>query len=928
MYRPIFVTTISLTILLATTGPSGGGDVAKNPPKPKTAAAFVDHPVGPIIKEDTTCGAVAMAAESSPAPALAPDFYTFFTRIDSGEPFEKYSRTDEFADLVVNIGGRGGRLVFWRGTSYLPYWQVGDSKWSVPELISRKGDGDAKRPDRVNTFSHVHLIEQTPDRAIVLWRYLPQFGGGDPHTGIAPTRFAEETFDIARNGTILRTVRPCTEKYDDWVAGKGRLVQRIRLTPEGVQADPPVEEPIALGPIEPVTGSPVKNATIIAASRVWHFDEAMGDATAEAATGKSCPIAGHKSMWRRGVSGTALMFDGYTTDIQLPSDAAPAVDGGLTLVGWAAIGAYPWNWAPIVQQNDDAGYFLGVGPHGEAGFKVQIGDRWEELISEKRLPRYRWHQLAGTYEPSTGKMTIFVNGQPAGNKTVGPGPVNTASAPIRIGHGKPRRPSDPVRASTFEANYGFDGLIDEVCICGKAIDAEQVAAAYEQLRPDDPAKPDMVHRALPEAATGGRFGARYTHLKFHPSWDVLWRFGDWPDVVVGFDNSPARFVFWRGTGYIPMLVNGDRQWYSNEFNETWDRSGGQGCQEPMSDKESYTDHARILENTDARVVVQWRFPLKDVRHVYANWHADTGWADWADWYYYIYPDGVAVKRMHLWTDGPRNHEWQESMAILGPNQHPEQVIETKPALILADLDGYATRYSWTKGPPKQVDYRNQKVHMVNYKSEYKPFTIGDFTGGDVYGGEMTSYSVFPTWNHWPVSQIPSDGRYASSPDRAAHCSLTHLLMPDYKAAFGDRPYQEKLLMEGMSNRSPRELAMLARSWLRSPELKVIEGCSSGGYEPAERAYVLTANKSAMTVQVDASPERPLVNLCFVIYDWNTDRPATVATDGQTQARGPNFRQGIVRAPSGRQKLVLWIGQNVTRPIQFHVGGANQKPTSN
>ena len=32
-----------------------------------------------------------------------------------------------------------------------------------------------------------------------------------------------------------------------------------------------------------------------------------------------------------------------------------------------------------------------------------------------------------------------------------------------------------------------------------------------------------------------------------------------------------------------------------------------------------------------------------VLHVVANYDQETGWGDWADWYYYIYPDGVAVK---------------------------------------------------------------------------------------------------------------------------------------------------------------------------------------------------------------------------------------------------------------------------------------------
>ena len=33
-----------------------------------------------------------------------------------------------------------GKLVFWRGSSYLPYWQS-DRVTYVPQVIARKGDG-------------------------------------------------------------------------------------------------------------------------------------------------------------------------------------------------------------------------------------------------------------------------------------------------------------------------------------------------------------------------------------------------------------------------------------------------------------------------------------------------------------------------------------------------------------------------------------------------------------------------------------------------------------------------------------------------------------------------------------------------------------------------------------------------------------------
>lgn len=348
-----------------------------------------------------------------------------------------------------------------------------------------------------------------------------------------------------------------------------------------------------------------------------------------------------------------------------------------------------------------------------------------------------------------------------------------------------------------------------------SFDESQIRQSYNRFNPGYTIieNPDIDSRILPSGENRRNFGAYYTNLKFYESWDNLWRFGDYPDVVVEFDSTPAKFIFWRGTGYIPMLINEKGQWYSNEFNETWGTSGGQKCQEPMSDKESYTNHVRIIENTPARVVVQWRYPLIDVLHVKANFNEETGWGDWADWYYTICPDGVAFKKMHLRTHGKRKHEWQESMVILGPDQHPEQVLETDPALMLAGLDFKTDTYSWVKRPPGNVDSRNKKIHIVNYRAEYNPFTIADILAGNVYGGEVTDYAVFLSWNHWPVAQMPTDGRYSIYPDRTAHSSLTHIYLPVFRENSGKQPFYEKIMIEGMTNKSPGELLPQAKSWL-------------------------------------------------------------------------------------------------------------------
>lgn len=861
-------------------------------------------------------------ARASAEPPVVPTegFYAYYTKIHSHEPFEKYSRTGDYADLVVNVGDKSGQLVFWRGTSYLPYWETEGVKWPLPELLPRSGDGTASMPDRVNSFSHVRIIEQGPDEVVVHWRYLPQFSGTNPHSGYDATKFAEEVFYIHKNGRIVRVVKQGTPLFDDWTDPANAITQELQLDKSGITVTRQTEPTTSIKP-SPARANPLKLEMAAEPVLEWRFDEAVGTSTAETRRNFTSVIAGHKPLWRRGVSGTALLFDGYTSAVELPPEQAPKLIGSLTLEGWVALGAYPWNWAPVVHQGDDDGYFLGVDGLGRPGLKLSLGNTRCELVASQQLERHRWYHLAATYDCLSGQGQLFIDGKSVAESNLGPGVLTTPNSPIKIGKGKERFQLALIPYnSASSGSYTFDGLIDEVRVYDTALGPELVARSYELVKPEKQVitQPELEKRALPDLRISDKFGATYSRLKFYDTWDVLWRFGDYADVVVNFNSLPYQFVFWRGTGYIPMLANEKQQWYSNQFNETANRSGGRGCQEPMSDKESYTNHVRIIENTPARVLVHWRYPLLDVRHIGANFNPETGWCDYADWYYYIYPDGMAVKQMKLWTDGPRNHEWHESMAILGPNQHPEEVIDTNPALVLAGFDGNEVPYSWIEGPPQGVSYQDKKVHIVKYKAEFSPYTIGDFTGGDVYAGNVRDYAVFPTWNHWPEAQMPSDGRYALFNDRTSHSSLTHVTLPDYRAQEdGDLPFQEKLLIEGMTNQPVSTLVTLAKSWLNAPSIEIVSGCEKANYEQAEKAYVLSFQGPDAIVRLLASTDQPLVNPCFVFTNWNSNATVSVSVDGHSTEK--NVRQGIVRDANGKQKLIVWIETESTTPMVVAIG---------
>ena len=64
------------------------------------------------------------------------DFYAYYTKVKSGESWEKHSRTREHADIVIRFD-KSREFVFWRGSSYLPYWKTEKGKWYVEEVVKR-----------------------------------------------------------------------------------------------------------------------------------------------------------------------------------------------------------------------------------------------------------------------------------------------------------------------------------------------------------------------------------------------------------------------------------------------------------------------------------------------------------------------------------------------------------------------------------------------------------------------------------------------------------------------------------------------------------------------------------------------------------------------------------------------------------------------
>lgn len=640
----------------------------------------------------------------------------------------------------------------------------------------------------------------------------------------------------------------------------------------------------------------------------WHFDEAGGAVAAEQmrhADGELSGVYAHVP----GLAGNALRLDGETSGVRVKGAAIPALSAAFTVEAWIAIDAYPWNWAPIADQRsrEKAGFLFGLDSFGHLGLQAEIGGSWQVLAAAKQLPLKKWVHVAASFSESAG-MALYVNGKPVeARKTQGSfapvagedlliGRVRYAALPAQWLHPK------------YEVWFGFSGILDELSIFDKALTAGQIASEYGQIdaKSDDP----LRYPRLPSGPPGaGPFGAYYATLKYDPLWDAPRRVGRDSDVVVRFDDSPVRLVSWQGTSYIPAWVTENGKWYTDEFVETWgpvNCPGGEDC-EPMSDKQNRYAHVRILENTAARAVIHVRYGQCEVEnYACANPDPLTGWTDWADEYYTVYPDEVAARKTVAWSSNLKETpEFQETIIVNPPGTRPEDNIAVD-ALTLLNLKGETHTYSWLH-PPKVLDQpAGANIQAVNLKSEWKPFQIvlPDRPLLSVYQGERT-WSMFEWWNHWPVQQVKSSGISAVAPDRPSHSSLSHI---------EGQPWQRtadsvtKIMLDGLTNRPAAELVKLARSWAAPPEMTV-KGSSykNGGYDPSQRAFVLKEvfiDESPVHLFFHATADSPLVNPAMAIENWGEAVPV-LAVNGKPVPWGKDARFGLIPALD-RSTLVVWL----------------------
>lgn len=630
-----------------------------------------------------------------------------------------------------------------------------------------------------------------------------------------------------------------------------------------------------------------------------------------------------------GVSNQAIHFDGFTSFLDRKNLGMNLPDH-FTISAWIRLEAYPWFRCPVfdLRSEEKEGILLGIDQNGHLTSGLGIPSNWKELEG-RQLPLRQWVQISLVVNRG-GTVRLYLNGEEEDYLDQCPQIRETKNYHFTVGRNAVLEKWWDYQY-TVEDRFSFlDGQLDELTVYGEALNSSQLEQMYSNSLPLPVL--ETKPRILPAGPEGpSEFGAHYTRLNYTPQWDRLWRVGDYPDVLVRFADNNCRLVFWRGTSFVPCWVTENGIWYTNEWCETWG-SDVTSCAEPLMDRDCRFSHVRIIENTPARTVVHWRYGLVDTEYKFVAQDVD-GRGEWADEYYIIYPDGVGIRRIDLHYSKPlRNHDWEEAIVLLSPGQHPDEVM-ADPEITLVNMAGETHDYSWRNNLPiemKQPEKAN--IHVVNFKSEYKPFFIVspdpfESKEGKYQSPFFRSYSaalgpnwhpdsvpsVYGWWNHWPVTPVPGDGRWVVNNDRASHFNLT--TYTQWKDYYMDERVKTRIMLHGMTNQNAKELVPLAQSWLEAPELRIND--DPVPYETAERAYMIgDSGNLGFQGQLLASKKHPAVNPAFILENCRLEHPS-VWVDGKKLKEAVDYQVGVVKELE-QWKSIIWLKAAFSQPTALKI----------
>ncbi len=370
---------------------------------------------------------------------------------------------------------------------------------------------------------------------------------------------------------------------------------------------------------------------------------------------------------------------------------------------------------------------------------------------------------------------------------------------------------------------------------------------------------------------------KLSSMPYAGGWDPKFK-----DVVVTMPNG-MRFVFWRGSCYIPFWVSPHNVGFCYEWAEGEPAADAVDCVEPLMDKELRYGRVRIVESTPARVHVRWSYQSCDFNY--------KVWGDSAVEDYYFYPDGFGTRVLTLQSD-PRtaNYELSEFIVLTPQSTYPLSIFPRKMVDILF-MDGQKREITCPFFPSEQGEKRQTRnmpaIYRVRlHKDEplaaiyFNPLDAnlpaGFFAPFFDNGQLVTSFY----WgSHWPLARGKTTGyaiddRVALTPchnsimswckNRPVPLRTAQYEMIDALGRSKPMQVQTWAWLIGMSDAPDQRLLEWARSFSAPPSL-TLHGAQlgAGSYIPERRAIRLIVDEK--TVTIGLTPAATCVNPVFELF---------------------------------------------------------------
>ena len=407
---------------------------------------------------------------------------------------------------------------------------------------------------------------------------------------------------------------------------------------------------------------------------------------------------------------------------------------------------------------------------------------------------------------------------------------------------------------------------------------------------------------------------QFTTLDYSKGWNDSLN-----DVVVCLPRG-GRFVFWRGSCYVPFWAGRHNTGLSYEWAETKPPADGfKDCVEPLMDKELRYGRVEILESTSSRIHVRWTYQSCDFNY--------KVWGDAATEDFYFYPDGFGTRVLTLQSALDSEYELSEFIIMTPPGAYPFEMLPTRLIDVLF-LDGEKREIDFPYDPVRQSAKLKSREQTAAYRVRLHrddPEAAIYYHPTDkqlppvVFAGFLDKGQVVTPcyWgSHWPLGRGQTTG---GAIDDRIHLTPSHNSIMSW-AMQQPTPLREARLetldtlgrvkpmrrqtwawLIGLSDASDERVREWGKSFSRPPELELTGArLASESYVLERRAMGLVAESTCVSIKL--RPADPCVNPVFEITN-HTAPLRDVTLNGATLPSQDWTWDG----------KTVWLNQTLTAP---------------